>query len=332
AGAEAPAPKVPEERLSAPAPEGAESEVAEHHEMKAEEHEKEGEHELEEELEHEEELPDDVTWTTALLLMGFLVIGVGLLYLVHYPDEDIRRAMWGMVNTTLSIFCAATFDFSVFRFLHFQVVLSPPPRGLGIKHDRPEIKATVGFLFAALVSVVLNVLLFKITNQQMLFAVRTLGGHVFAFAGILTFAFLQESEWCRDSVWKTCVGVAVLAALVMVLAYRISMVVAKAYIGEENWKDHDVRIQRGQAKEMQIDASAITGGFLLVQCLCYSMSLAEDDQHKFMPILEGYPSEHIEHTTWYLVGTAVGMLTFSAVWSICLRRGRWAASCSSTLA
>ncbi|CAJ1418217.1 unnamed protein product, partial [Effrenium voratum] len=73
------------------------------------------------ELEHEEELPDDVTWTTALLLMGFLVIGVGLLYLVHYPDEDIRRAMWGMVNTTLSIFCAATL-----RLLSLQV--SPLPR------------------------------------------------------------------------------------------------------------------------------------------------------------------------------------------------------------
>lgn len=42
-------------------------------------------------------------------------IGVGMLYLVNCADEDIREAIWGMINTTVSIFCAATFDNAFFR-------------------------------------------------------------------------------------------------------------------------------------------------------------------------------------------------------------------------
>eukprot|EP00435_Cladocopium_sp_Y103_P002148 s4779_g1.t1 len=100
--------------LSAPAVIGGhEMETAEAHGEAAH---GEGHHEtVEEEEEEKEEEPDAVTWTTALLLIGFLIIFVGILYLVNCTDEDIRAAIWGMINTTVSIFCAATFDNAVFR-------------------------------------------------------------------------------------------------------------------------------------------------------------------------------------------------------------------------
>eukprot|EP00913_Durusdinium_trenchii_P018635 g17512.t1 len=119
---------------------------------------------------------------------------------VHEASEDIREAIWGMINTTVSIFCAATFDNAVFRFFHFQVILSPPPRGFGLKHDTPEIKSIVGLVFAMGASAFFHVALFLVPSDshQLLYSIRTIGGHVYAFASILCFGFLQE-RWSQDS-------------------------------------------------------------------------------------------------------------------------------------
>eukprot|EP00438_Fugacium_kawagutii_P013996 Skav200409 [mRNA] locus=scaffold236:232741:242871:+ [translate_table: standard] len=168
--------------------------------------------ELHEEEEAEEECLGETNWLRrsreqvfSLDFIRFLIIFVGILYLVNCTDEDIREAIWGMINTTVSIFCAATFDNAVFRFLHFQVVLSPPPRGLGLKHDTPQIKSAVGACFAIAVSVALHLLLFYVPkdDKQKLFSIRTIGGHVYAFASILTFGFLQETAFFRENIWMT---------------------------------------------------------------------------------------------------------------------------------
>lgn len=276
-----------------------------------------------EELKHEEEEeeePDAVTWTTALLLIGFLIIVIGLLYLVNCADEDIREAIWGMINTTVSIFCAATFDNAVFRFFHFQVILSPPPRGFGLKHDTPEIKSIVGLVFAMGASAFFHVALFLVPSDshQLLYSIRTIGGHVYAFASILCFGFLQETSYFRENIWTVLLVVA-LAVVVMVLSYKIVMTIAKPILEARGHTWKDSQVQRAQMKEMQTDASAITVGFLLAQAFCYAMSQAEETEKKFIPILHGYPSEFVEHCTWILTGTATALLIFSAIWSIYLR-------------
>ena len=43
------------------------------------------------------------------------------------------------------------------RFCHFQLILSPPPRGLGLKHDTAEIKSFVGIGFSLLVWLTVHV-------------------------------------------------------------------------------------------------------------------------------------------------------------------------------
>jgi len=40
------------------------------------------------------------------MLLGALLFGMVLFYLVNYPDDDIRRYSWQIINTTISIFCA----------------------------------------------------------------------------------------------------------------------------------------------------------------------------------------------------------------------------------
>jgi len=284
-----------------------------------------GHDKMEAEAHHEEE-PDAVTWTTALLLIGFLVIGVGMLYLVNCTDEDIRTAIWGMINTTVSIFCAATFDNAVFRFFHFQLVLSPPPRGFGLKHDTPWVKSCVGICFALIASFVLHVWLFIVPNDkhQTLFAIRTIGGHVYAFASILTFGFLQESRWFRGSL-PTVLLVVLLAFIVMVVSYQFFLAAAKRCLSADQWQAG--RVQRSQMKEMQLDASAIAIGFLLCQSICYYLSEAEDIHHRFIPILHGYPSEQKEHSVTVLCILAAVLLVLSAIWSIYLRPRKGAKFC-----
>lgn len=305
--------------LSAPA-------VIEGHEMATEAHGEAAHGGAEEDEEDKEEEPDAVTWTTALLLIGFLIIFVGILYLVNCTDEDIRAAIWGMINTTVSIFCAATFDNAVFRFFHFQLVLSPPPRGFGLKHDTPEIKSTVGISFALLASIFLHVSLFNVSsdNQQLLFSIRTIGGHVYAFASILTFGFLQESHVFRMELWKV-LAVVGLAFIVMVLSYQIILWLAKRCMSAVQWQE--CRVQRGMMKEMQLDASAISIGFLLCQSICYWLSEAEKPYNRFIPILHGYPSEQKENSFEILCGLATTLLIASAVWSIYLRPSKGTKVC-----
>lgn len=311
--------------LSAPAVIGGhEMETAEAHGEAAH---GEGHHEtVEEEEEEKEEEPDAVTWTTALLLIGFLIIFVGILYLVNCTDEDIRAAIWGMINTTVSIFCAATFDNAVFRFFHFQLVLSPPPRGFGLKHDTAEIKSTVGISFALMASICLHAGLFMVSsdNHQLLFSIRTIGGHVYAFASILTFGFLQESQFFRQELWL--VGSVVgLAFVVMVLSYQIILWLAKRCMSAVQWQE--CRVQRGMMKEMQLDASAISIGFLLCQTICYWLSKEDHPEKRFIPILHGYPNEQRENSFWILCGLATTLLIASAVWSIYLRPSKGTKIC-----
>ncbi|CAE7226069.1 unnamed protein product, partial [Symbiodinium sp. CCMP2592] len=113
------------------------------------------------------------------------------------------------------------------------------------------------------------------------------------------------------------VMVAVLAIVVMTMAYRVAILLAKCTDEGEWWKS--IRVQRKNAEEMQIEAGAITAGFLIVQCICYYLSVEEDTYHRFMPILHGEPGHHVDHCVSILIGIAVVLLIASAVWAVWAR-------------
>ena len=82
------------------------------------------------------------------------------------------------------------------------------------------------------------------------------------------------------------------------------------------------------AIEVQIDASAISVAFLLVQALCYTMSLPDKDQphetheERFMPITNGSPGRHWDYAELWLFFLAIVFLAFSSIWSACLNSKR----------
>ena len=64
---------------------------------------------------------DDVTWTSSLLLIGFVLTSMGILCLVNCFDKHIRKESWAFLSTTVSIFSAASFDFAVYRLLEIAI-------------------------------------------------------------------------------------------------------------------------------------------------------------------------------------------------------------------
>eukprot|EP00435_Cladocopium_sp_Y103_P043605 s2273_g12.t1 len=44
----------------------------------------------------------------SFMLMGMFFFTMVIFYLVNYPDDDIKRYSWSIINTTISIFCVRT--------------------------------------------------------------------------------------------------------------------------------------------------------------------------------------------------------------------------------
>ena len=130
---------------------------------------------------------DDVTWTSSLLLIGFVLASMGILCLVNYFDKHIRKESWAFLSTTVSIFSAASFDFAVYRFLETLIHIDR-------EHDMAKQCVIVIFLslWCLLVFVILHTLLLKHSEQHILFAISSLGSHIYAFASILVFGTMQK--------------------------------------------------------------------------------------------------------------------------------------------
>eukprot|EP00913_Durusdinium_trenchii_P022136 g20800.t1 len=171
-----------------------------------------------------EEETDDVTWTTAFSLIGFLVMSTGVVYLVHCHDDDIRRASWDLVNTTLSIFCAASFDFGVVRALTTIILKIRTGDELTevfeVEEEREKVLGDWRFILfvgamACFWFFLLHGYLLHEDNHRRLFAASTLGGHLFAFAGILVFGHIQKYNPC----WQWLLAVVLVALIFMVFLY-----------------------------------------------------------------------------------------------------------------
>jgi len=169
--------------------------------------------------EHGEEEVTPVRLTVALLLFGFLVFDIALLYLVNYNDANVRSYIYKMISTTISIFCAVLLNQAIFSFAFDQILSSPFPRGLNMKVTDVH-RLVVGLLvfFASFTSV--NVFSFKAKgNKNHLYAIQVIGGHITAFAGITTFGNLQQI-FDQNVTYSTLV--VVIASLVLLLCRFVS--------------------------------------------------------------------------------------------------------------
>lgn len=289
---------------------GHHAEHGEGHISKVEHHGGEEGHEEGHEGGHEEHGEEDeevnpVTVTTSFLLMLFIAFDMCLLYLVNYNDANIRSYSYKMISTTISIFCAVLFNQALFAFIFKQLLASPwhtetgIPRGLGIE-VKPWHKLVVGLVVFSLAWTMLNWMCWKHRrNESTVYAARSLGGHISAWAAIITFRncmslFLPEKAETEDAaeaeaahtgVCWSLVGVWSVAALFMVFASWCSMSVRRKYTGlrhgvsrrgsvspmtpEQEDRNREKKYWRVSICEGEDDATALVLSFVVLQVSIY---------------------------------------------------------------
>jgi len=138
---------------------------------------------------------DVMTLAIAYMLFGFLSFNMIVLYLVNYPDENIRSATFRMLSTTISIFCAVLLNQAIFGFLYEQVLPEPLPTGLGLGHPISyKLKIVVGWCLMSLWWALLNVSMYRVKDDGIsCYAYKNIVGHLTAFAAIETFGNMQQA-------------------------------------------------------------------------------------------------------------------------------------------
>ena len=280
---------------------------------------------------------DDVTWTSSLLLIGFVVTSMGILFLVNCFNLHIRKASWNLLSTTASIFAAASFDFSIYRLIQL-------PFGTSEHNMESQWGFVIALgLWCLAVFAIVHTMLLNCDQRHCLEAGTTLGSHIYAFASILVFGNMQKwhctpsrpltttttttQKWHGTQKWKIIWvwSVPVLAFCVMVLMFFVF------FRQCHRNKMKKMKNQLEATREMQIEASAITVAFLLVQALCFTLSEPDDEQYtmdfensfekRFMPITHGSPGRHIDYAWLVLFVAAFVSVGLSLIWSTYLKRG-----------
>lgn len=131
---------------------------------------------------HEDE---DLVFTIATLVALFIMSTVGLLYLVNWPDPNVRSYIYKMLSSTMSIFLAVTINMALSSILECAIGL------------RDGVDTTYGMLAAGIlifagswISTDFTVFFFR-EHQVRVYATRVIGGHITGFAGITVFGILQ---------------------------------------------------------------------------------------------------------------------------------------------
>ncbi|CAE7473824.1 ANKRD17 [Symbiodinium natans] len=115
-------------------PPGAEVETVENHESA----------ELEEEMGEVEEEFTEVDIGCSWTLTGALIFNIIMFYFINYPDDDIKRYTWSIINTTLSIFVAVmSFQGVDEMMLHFVI---DPALGVFPKGWQELVRVMSGFV------------------------------------------------------------------------------------------------------------------------------------------------------------------------------------------
>ncbi|CAE7313145.1 unnamed protein product [Symbiodinium necroappetens] len=287
---------------------------------------------------------DDVTWTCASLLIAFVVFSGFLACLLHWNNKDIRKEAWAMVNTTISIFCAAGIDFALYRLIRWEF----PKTRLVLPEEHGEAPEQSWFFLSlvlgltCLAPLILHYRLLSIDEvdedqHQKLFAWSTMGGHICAFLTILYFGHLQEAKAKVHFEGWPFISLPIWVWLLPLLAFVFFVLVMKLirWLARCCGQDHK-HMQAHQAGDALMEACAITVSFLLVQAVCYHMSTEcelcrsgdvkcrrECEARRFMPITHGVFGHHIDWCVVWLVLLACGLMLgmgASILWSLRVHR------------
>lgn len=183
----------------------------------------------------EDETTESVQLTVASMLFGFLAFDILLVYFVTYPDPQVQGEAYKMIATTVSIFMSVQMNQAIFTFFLKQLVKAPPPRGLGFGPPGHWHYIVVGVLLLAVFFTGISFFSYRWREDlEKLFAVRTIGGHLAAFAGISLFGHLQLKVTLVYGYGITGgIAVALLAMVTFPLLNILSAYIRKRIFAEE---------------------------------------------------------------------------------------------------
>lgn len=171
----------------------------------------------------------------AVMVFGYPVTSVWLLYLVNHSDGDIRSYIWKMISQTFSLLCAVLIHQAMQTLLVWQIIGGKWPRGLDIEVT-PGIILGVGFflVIGSVTATHIATVWLRHTHCDG-HAASMIGGHLTAFSGINAFGMLQQGAFFRSS-WQASSSVLAIAlALALLLGY-VTQAVRKTLKGWiEEW-------------------------------------------------------------------------------------------------
>mmetsp|Transcript_32224 Transcript_32224/g.90681 ORF Transcript_32224/g.90681 Transcript_32224/m.90681 type:complete len:689 (-) Transcript_32224:62-2128(-) len=169
--------------------------------------------------ENEDEEVNPVTLVVGIMVFAFLFINMVILHCINYPDPNIRSYIYRMMSTTISVFLAVVGNEGMYSLWVDQIIPAPFPRGLSLVVGY-KIKLIVGAGQLLFFYLLLNIIAFKLRNSRgkgYIYALKVIGGHITAFAGITFFGCMQETQIFRHhigmSVLVICIATACMGAL-----------------------------------------------------------------------------------------------------------------------
>eukprot|EP00928_Gymnodinium_smaydae_P041462 TRINITY_DN28059_c0_g1_i1.p1 TRINITY_DN28059_c0_g1~~TRINITY_DN28059_c0_g1_i1.p1 ORF type:complete len:576 (-),score=101.07 TRINITY_DN28059_c0_g1_i1:156-1793(-) len=247
----------------------------------------------EEEVEVQESL---VGYVMGLTMVGTLMLTMGLWYLVHSRDVDIRKTTWDLISNTTSIFCAVLIYSFSSKLLTFVFGDSDPDPSSRYQFEvarymnQAEVVFWYGVLFGSIAwksglhkTLVERTERMKDPTTKNSLAVTLLWAHVVAFAGIAGWGMVQTSHFrhYRDSPMNAALLIPeaflkwfiilwVLSVLRRIFLEKFVDAELKAD-GTKKW-DKSVKLFLEKLEDGEHDIYGLFVSFLIVQSLRFAIS------------------------------------------------------------
>lgn len=168
--------------------------------------------------------------SVSLMLLGFMLFLMALIYFVNFPDPDIQGSTWKLLSTTMSIFIAALVFSATQEAIAYWVEDGEPHHGHEIGHGSHVNREILLVSFARLLAfwIALQLLIFHEKRSFVeLEGLGILGGHVAAFACMDAFGTLQAAGPFSSS-WSHNLGAVAFSSCVLLLVFQIAAAMRSA--------------------------------------------------------------------------------------------------------
>jgi len=263
--------------------------------------------------------------TVACMILGVVGFVSILVFLVNYPDPDIRHASWQFLSRTVCICSAVLVSKSTTKVALSEILHSLDASEHNFVADMSAIHdpiyetsfKAIALSFSCWLSfwIMFQVYLLFYRGTHIV-AISRLGGHIVAFAGLDAFTCLQSGEAPLDILRKTPVNSIVCAmsvAVVMWLVLELAESGRKYFVNRRSdpkkYKDwfHECR-------EAESEAASLIIGLLLSQTIRHCIS----GEHP--PLHGGKPKSKSNNQIFLLLFIAVGLAAIVVRLEILLKK------------